>query len=88
MSSSSASQCRPKALISTARRCSGEALSRRGNQASGTPDGRRRGRPHPVVIEADGGWEEVIPSSLGAGMRTCDSDECQWDRDDRNKRAN
>ena len=37
MSSSSASQCRPKALIVTWARSVGVACSRRGNQTSGTP---------------------------------------------------
>ena len=37
MSSSSASQWRPRVLMRTCSRCSGDAFRRRGNHASGTP---------------------------------------------------
>lgn len=40
MSSSSAAQCKPRALIRTILRCAGEPCSSRGNQASGTPNVR------------------------------------------------
>src|SRR5579884_1564952 len=52
ISSSNSSQCNPVRLISTFARCAGEALSRRGNQASGTPNVRPSVRSTHIVCSS------------------------------------
>ena len=61
MSSSIVSQCSPKCPISTASRCRGVALSRRGNQAHGMP----------MVRPSDQSTHIELSSNLTAVAKTC-----------------
>lgn len=65
MSSSRASQCKPRLLMRQASRCSGDACKRRGNHASGTPSTRPSESPTHMLSSSNrtlvGLTEELSP---------------------------